>query len=818
MPWRADGRCGTEVFAPDGSRPARCNPWHPDGSTCCSAAGWCGRSKDHCLCPKCVNYQIREPWRKDGRCGDEVEGKDGTKPAQCNPLDALNRTCCSDVGWCGGSKEHCLCRDCLHFAATCNCGPAAPCKDAYSGLCYPRTETADVWAEDEAGFNESTLEDFRVSGLEHTHDSMGRPLDPRNLAINMDRRPEYDPRGGSMKNQMLLEKHDPKFVALARRLGDSKAHVRGRGLHHVTQQPAVMGMRCAAPLVDCVGADPKPPPPPPKPPPSSPSLRLAAPDNGRSGASKDELRRLEEKVAAGMTSQEILAEIRRMAAEADPKAQSAPRPGAGSPTPPQPPPSTKAAAPHQGNGEPKAAPADAADAEASATILKPKHKQTAAKLPVRLANGETDKEGRVEVFFDGQWGSVCDADWDWADARVVCKQLGFKGLEGTTYQAAYGEGKGPIWLSNVECTGHEASLLDCTFYGLNQSMVTPACSHHRSDAGVVCSNEPMPTRSWAEAGKRAGQVREKARERAVHAAVEATGHVGQIVDITDLRGALANLERVILLMEVERPIIDDRDLSRMARLRMRLTRLAGRREPPSECNCDGASSAAKETTSDKAGPSANESDPDEKYAKRAEAQRRQQQKDQEERDAELGITDKMKRELGPELLASLRAMPRRKEKSLEETKKEFEEKPYDPFENDPVAKYLRNRPEPSYVPPGMEPKPLRPRTPEEPLLKPPITTRSDRVISRDVQMRWLKEETERAVKEGRAGPEMLRTVGPGPWDHDEAFWSSPYDSGVHLPRPLVTPWHLDCPRSRECAAVADETFEWELEDDITFPG
>ena len=124
-------------------------------------------------------------------------------------------------------------------------------------------------------------------------------------------------------------------------------------------------------------------------------------------------------------------------------------------------------------------------------------------------------------------------------------------------------------------------------------------------------------------------------------------------------------------------------------------------------------------------------------------------------------------------------------------RKEFEEKPYDPFENDPVAKYLRNRPEPSYVPPGMEPKPLRPRTPEEPLLKPPITTRSDRAISRELQMRWLKEETERAVKEGRAGPEMLRTVGPGPWDHDEAFWSSPYDSGVHLPRPLVTPWHLD---------------------------
>ena len=57
----------------------------------------------------------------------------------------------------------------------------------------------------------------------------------------------------------------------------------------------------------------------------------------------------------------------------------------------------------------------------------------------------------------------------------------------------------------------------------------------------------------------------------------------------------------------------------------------------------------------------------------------------------------------------------------------------------------------------------------------------------------MKEETERAVKEGRAGPEMLRTVGPGPWDHDEAFWSSPYDS--------------------------DETFEWELEEEeVNYPG
>ena len=755
LPWRADGRCGDGLVAPDGSRPARCNPWHPEGHTCCSAAGWCGRSKDQCLCATCVNYQIREPWRADGRCGEDVEGKDGTRPAECNPLDALNRTCCSDVGWCGGSKEHCGCKDCLHFFGTCSCSAAAPCKDAHSGLCYPRTETVDEWAEESAALNESALEDFRVSGLD-THDSLGRPLDPRNLAINMDRRPEYDPQGGSMRNQMLLEKHDPKFVAMVRKLGDSKVHIRGRGLHHVTQQPTVLGMRCAAPLVDCIGDAAAS-----QPPPSSPGVAGSA--SGRA--------------AAGPKSSHSL-------------------------------PSPQPVAP-EGGGHASPSPADAADSE-SAFSLKPKVKPKKTKpdmLPVRLANGDTPKEGRVEVLFEGQWGSVCDADWDWADARVVCKQLGFKGVDGTTYQASFGEGSGPVWLSNVECTGREASLLDCTFYGLNRSMVTTTCSHHRSDAGVVCSSEVTPTSFWAEEGKRAGEVREKARERVQRAVIDATGHVGEIVDITDLRSALSNLERVILLMEVERPIIDNRDLSRLARLRIRLNRLAGRREPPSEavdcpdCKCD----CAPKTNGTEL-PTNESSSAESIYAERGRAQRRQQQKEQDRRDAELGITEKMKGQIGPELLASLRAMPSRSAKSPEELKKEFEEKPYDPFENDPVAQFFRSRPEPSYVPPGMEPKPLRPRPPEEPFPQKPITKAG---ISRELQKKWMREATERAVKDGTVGPEMLRTVGPGPWDDDEAFWSSPYDSGAHMPpaAPVVRlhrPTALPHARAR-VACAADET-------------
>ncbi len=101
---------------------------------------------------------------------------------------------------------------------------------------------------------------------------------------------------------------------------------------------------------------------------------------------------------------------------------------------------------------------------------------------VRLV-GNSSINGRVEILYNGIWGTVCNKNWDLQDANVVCREVGYAGALAAVRYAAdiYGLGKGAIWMADVDCKGNETSLLEC-----NQSKIGESYCGHDDDAGVIC--------------------------------------------------------------------------------------------------------------------------------------------------------------------------------------------------------------------------------------------------------------------------------------------------------------------------------------------
>ena len=126
---------------------------------------------------------------------------------------------------------------------------------------------------------------------------------------------------------------------------------------------------------------------------------------------------------------------------------------------------------------------------------------------LRLVNGATPNEGRLEIYYEGQWGTVCDDYWTDADADVACRQLGYEQGSvpdgGRFLQSHFGpadEGA-PIWLDNLLCDGDESSLMDCP--RASQPGGTDPGHHncslrHLEDVGVRCETSELAAFSVAD--------------------------------------------------------------------------------------------------------------------------------------------------------------------------------------------------------------------------------------------------------------------------------------------------------------------------------
>ena len=63
-------------------------------------------------------------------------------------------------------------------------------------------------------------------------------------------------------------------------------------------------------------------------------------------------------------------------------------------------------------------------------------------VQIRLRGGNKPSEGRIEVLYNKEWGTICDDDWNINAASVVCRMLGFDGALDYAHSGKYGPGEG----------------------------------------------------------------------------------------------------------------------------------------------------------------------------------------------------------------------------------------------------------------------------------------------------------------------------------------------------------------------------------------
>ena len=109
-----------------------------------------------------------------------------------------------------------------------------------------------------------------------------------------------------------------------------------------------------------------------------------------------------------------------------------------------------------------------------------------------LVGGKNPSVGRVELNYDGVVGTVCAWSWKTADAKVLCRQLGYKdGI--VNYDINHVLPTTKRWITGFFCQGDEKTLMTCLNTGFNSSFLDDLCMHREPGAYTSCYNDTIGT-------------------------------------------------------------------------------------------------------------------------------------------------------------------------------------------------------------------------------------------------------------------------------------------------------------------------------------
>ncbi|XP_071139000.1 A disintegrin and metalloproteinase with thrombospondin motifs adt-1-like isoform X5 [Mytilus edulis] len=108
---------------------------------------------------------------------------------------------------------------------------------------------------------------------------------------------------------------------------------------------------------------------------------------------------------------------------------------------------------------------------------------------LRLVGINNHEEGRLEIYHNSQWGTICDDSFGTADAAVACRQLGYRTSTPTFYTSS--GGTDPVWLDDMACNGTERKIANCIHPGWG----VENCGHSE-DVGVRCTGEYGVNGNW----------------------------------------------------------------------------------------------------------------------------------------------------------------------------------------------------------------------------------------------------------------------------------------------------------------------------------